>query len=131
MKIADIKLTGLTGGTVEGGWAEELTPEDNVQIPDLPGNPIITVSGGEHACKSLVSDEELESLGEMGRAVVEQKQIYLDSGRQFAPGEPGRRGGAHASLLRNCSMGGKNSSGRSSQGRWPLPWSRTVIQQRW
>src|SRR5436190_1398256 len=30
MKIADIKLTGLTGGTVEGGWAEELAPEDNV-----------------------------------------------------------------------------------------------------
>lgn len=31
MTIADIRLTGLTGGTVEGGWAEELTPEDNVQ----------------------------------------------------------------------------------------------------
>jgi L-alanine-DL-glutamate epimerase-like enolase superfamily enzyme len=30
MKIADIRLTGLSGGTVEGGWAEELTPEDNV-----------------------------------------------------------------------------------------------------
>ncbi|MBN9122117.1 MAG: mandelate racemase/muconate lactonizing enzyme family protein [Planctomycetes bacterium] len=30
MKIADVRLTGLTGGTVEGGWAEELTPEDNV-----------------------------------------------------------------------------------------------------
>ena len=30
MKIADVKLTGLSGGTVEGGWAEELTPEDNV-----------------------------------------------------------------------------------------------------
>ncbi len=30
MKIADIRFTGLTGGTVEGGWAEELTPEDNV-----------------------------------------------------------------------------------------------------
>ena len=30
MKIADIKFTGLTGGTVEGGWAEELAPEDNV-----------------------------------------------------------------------------------------------------
>src|SRR5436305_14767491 len=30
MKIADIRLTGLTGGTVEGGWAEELAPEDNV-----------------------------------------------------------------------------------------------------
>jgi len=30
MKIADIRLTGLSGGTVEGGWAEELAPEDNV-----------------------------------------------------------------------------------------------------
>lgn len=30
MKIVDVRLTGLTGGTVEGGWAEELTPEDNV-----------------------------------------------------------------------------------------------------
>jgi L-alanine-DL-glutamate epimerase-like enolase superfamily enzyme len=30
MKIAELRLTGLTGGTVEGGWAEELTPEDNV-----------------------------------------------------------------------------------------------------
>jgi len=28
--IADIRITGLCGGTVEGGWAEELTPEDNV-----------------------------------------------------------------------------------------------------
>ncbi|HVK17512.1 MAG TPA: mandelate racemase/muconate lactonizing enzyme family protein [Fimbriiglobus sp.] len=30
MTIADLRLTGLTGGTVEGGWAEELVPEDNV-----------------------------------------------------------------------------------------------------
>ena len=30
MKIADIRLTGLSGGTVEGGWADELTPEDNI-----------------------------------------------------------------------------------------------------
>ncbi|MBN9518278.1 mandelate racemase/muconate lactonizing enzyme family protein [bacterium] len=30
MKITDIRLTGLRGGTVEGGWAAELTPEDNV-----------------------------------------------------------------------------------------------------
>jgi D-galactarolactone cycloisomerase len=30
MKIAEIRITGLSGGTVEGGWAEELTPEDNV-----------------------------------------------------------------------------------------------------
>src|SRR5205809_2440080 len=30
MKIADLRLTGLAGGTVEGGWAEELTPADNI-----------------------------------------------------------------------------------------------------
>lgn len=30
MKIADVRLTGLCGGTVEGGWAEELVPEDNI-----------------------------------------------------------------------------------------------------
>src|SRR6476620_10596905 len=30
MKIADIRLTGLSGGTVEGGWAEELEPADNI-----------------------------------------------------------------------------------------------------
>src|SRR5947208_16354261 len=30
MNIADLRLTGLTGGTVEGGWAEELVPEDNI-----------------------------------------------------------------------------------------------------
>jgi L-alanine-DL-glutamate epimerase-like enolase superfamily enzyme len=30
MRIADLRLTGLTGGTVEGGWADELVPADNV-----------------------------------------------------------------------------------------------------
>src|SRR5438874_8121509 len=30
MKIADIRLTGLAGGTVEGGWTEELTPEEEI-----------------------------------------------------------------------------------------------------
>ena len=30
MKVVDLRLTGLAGGTVEGGWAEELAPADNV-----------------------------------------------------------------------------------------------------
>ncbi|HMF16292.1 MAG TPA: mandelate racemase/muconate lactonizing enzyme family protein [Gemmataceae bacterium] len=30
MKITDIRLTGLSGGTVEGGWADELKPEDDI-----------------------------------------------------------------------------------------------------
>src|ERR1041385_4084077 len=30
MKITSIQITGLAGGTVEGGWADELKPEDDV-----------------------------------------------------------------------------------------------------
>src|SRR5256885_14922588 len=30
MTIADLRLTGLAGGTVEGGGAEELKPDDNL-----------------------------------------------------------------------------------------------------
>ena len=30
MKIIDIRLTGLAGGTAEGGWTEELTPEEDI-----------------------------------------------------------------------------------------------------
>src|SRR5215210_3749319 len=30
MKIADLRLTGLAGATVEGGWAQELEPQDNI-----------------------------------------------------------------------------------------------------
>src|SRR5947208_4486415 len=30
MKITDLRITGLAGGTVEGGWADELKPEDDV-----------------------------------------------------------------------------------------------------
>src|SRR5206468_881548 len=30
MTITDLRLTGLAGGTVEGGWAEELVPDDNI-----------------------------------------------------------------------------------------------------
>src|SRR5438045_57678 len=30
MKIVDIRLTGLTGGTVDGGWPEDFKPEDDL-----------------------------------------------------------------------------------------------------
>jgi D-galactarolactone cycloisomerase len=46
MKIADLRLTGLTGGTVEGGWAEELVPEDNI-----------------HTIVEVVTDEGLVGIG--------------------------------------------------------------------
>src|SRR5437667_909921 len=30
MKIVDVRCTGLAGGTVEGGWVDDLKPEDDV-----------------------------------------------------------------------------------------------------
>jgi D-galactarolactone cycloisomerase len=46
MKIADIRLTSLAGATVEGGWAEELVPEDNL-----------------HSIVEVVTDEGLIGIG--------------------------------------------------------------------
>ncbi len=55
MKIVDIRLTGLSGGTVEGGWADELKPEDDI-------NTIVEV----------VTDEGLIGVGSAmtGKALV-------------------------------------------------------------
>jgi L-alanine-DL-glutamate epimerase-like enolase superfamily enzyme len=30
MKITDVRLTGLSGGTVEGGWVDDLKPEEDI-----------------------------------------------------------------------------------------------------
>src|SRR5688572_14646814 len=46
MKIVDIKITGLAGGTVEGGWADELKPEDDV-----------------HTIVEVITDEGLTGVG--------------------------------------------------------------------
>ena len=56
MKIADLRLTGLAGGTVEGGWAEELKPEDNL-----------------HTIVEVITDEGLVGIGSAmtSRALVE------------------------------------------------------------
>jgi D-galactarolactone cycloisomerase len=46
MKIADLRLTGLAGGTVEGGWAAELKPDDNL-----------------HTVVEVITDEGLVGIG--------------------------------------------------------------------
>jgi len=55
MKIVDVRLTGLSGGTVEGGWADELKPEDDI-------NTVVEV----------ISDEGLVGVGSAmtGKALV-------------------------------------------------------------
>src|SRR5271168_2292214 len=55
MKITDIRITGLAGGTVEGGWADELKPEDDVHtiVEVLTDEGLIGV-GGAFTSKALV-----------------------------------------------------------------------------
>jgi len=69
MKIVDVRLTGLAGGTVEGGWAEELTPQDNI-------NTVVEV----------ITDEGLVGIGSAmtSKALVEASVQLL---RPFLIGE--------------------------------------------
>lgn len=54
--IADVRLTGLAGVTVEGGWTEELTPQDNVHtlVEVLDGDGRVGV-GSVFTSKDLVA----------------------------------------------------------------------------
>src|SRR5256885_16743194 len=55
MKISDIKITGLAGGTVEGGWADELKPEDDVHtIVEVLTDDGLVGLGSVYTSKALV-----------------------------------------------------------------------------
>jgi L-alanine-DL-glutamate epimerase-like enolase superfamily enzyme len=55
MKIADIRITGLRGGTVEGGWADELAPEDDVHtIVEILTDDGLSGVGSVFTSKALV-----------------------------------------------------------------------------
>src|SRR5437764_3723869 len=56
MKITDIRITGLAGGTVEGGWADELKPEDDVHtiVEVLTDEGLIGI-GSVFTSKALVA----------------------------------------------------------------------------
>src|SRR5260370_28962534 len=55
MKITQIKITGLAGGTVEGGWADELKPEDDVHtIIEVLTDEGLTGVGSAFTSKALV-----------------------------------------------------------------------------
>src|SRR5688500_5481588 len=55
MKIVDIRITGLAGGTVEGGWADELKPEDDVHtIVEVLTDEGLTGVGSVFTSKALV-----------------------------------------------------------------------------
>ena len=55
MKITNLRITGLAGGTVEGGWADELKPEDDVHtIVEVLTDEGLTGVGSAFTSKALV-----------------------------------------------------------------------------
>src|SRR5438094_556727 len=62
MKIVDVRITGLSGGTVEGGWVDDLKPEEDI-------NTIIEV----------LTDEGLVGLGSAmtSKALIEASMKLL------------------------------------------------------
>jgi D-galactarolactone cycloisomerase len=56
MKIVEIKLTGLAGGTVEGGWVEDLKPGDDLHtIVEINSDEGLTGIGSVYTSKALVA----------------------------------------------------------------------------
>src|SRR5256885_12346962 len=54
MKIVDVRLTGLTGGTVDGGWPEDFRPEDDLHtILDVSTDEGLTGVGSVFTSKAL------------------------------------------------------------------------------
>src|SRR5689334_21871117 len=55
MKITDIHSTGLVGGTVEGGWVEDLKPEDDLNtIIEVRTDEGLVGIGSAMTSKSLI-----------------------------------------------------------------------------
>src|SRR5437762_3680932 len=56
MKIVDVRITGLAGGTVEGGWADELKPEDDLHtIVEVLTDEGLTGIGSTYTSKALTA----------------------------------------------------------------------------
>src|SRR5215469_12724486 len=64
MKITDVRIIGLAGGTVEGGWVDDLKPEDDV-----------------HTIVEVLTDEGLTGVGSVftGRGLTEAAVRLLKS----------------------------------------------------
>lgn len=90
MKIVDIRLTGLAGGTVEGGWANDLKPEDDLNtVVEVISDEGLTGVGSAMTGKALV-DAALrllrpvligERADEPARVTEKLRQSYFWQGR--------------------------------------------------
>jgi L-alanine-DL-glutamate epimerase-like enolase superfamily enzyme len=65
MKITEVRVTGLAGGTVEGGWAEDLKPEDDINtVLEVQTDEGLVGVGSAMTSKALV-EASLKLLGPM------------------------------------------------------------------
>jgi L-alanine-DL-glutamate epimerase-like enolase superfamily enzyme len=56
MKIIDVRITGLSGGTVEGGWANDLKPEDDLNtLIEVQTDEGLTGIGSAMTSKALIA----------------------------------------------------------------------------
>src|SRR5437588_1448157 len=55
MKITDLRITGLAGGTVEGGWVDDLKPEEDINtIVEVLTDEGLTGIGSAMTSKALI-----------------------------------------------------------------------------
>src|SRR5437870_1231303 len=55
MKIVDVRITGLSGGTVEGGWVDDLKPEEDINtIMEVLSDEGLVGIGSAMTSKALV-----------------------------------------------------------------------------
>src|SRR5438874_12665745 len=55
MKIAELRITGLSGGTVEGGWVDDLKPEEDINtIIEVVTDEGVVGVGSAMTSKALV-----------------------------------------------------------------------------
>src|SRR5436853_5983855 len=56
MKIAELRITGLSGGTVEGGWVDDLKPEEDINtIVEVLTDEDLTGIGSAMTSKALIA----------------------------------------------------------------------------
>jgi L-alanine-DL-glutamate epimerase-like enolase superfamily enzyme len=90
MKITDVLLTGLAGGTVEGGWVDDLKPEDDIHtIVEVLTDEGLSGVGSAYTSKALVEAAVRllrplligERADEPARVTEKLRQSYFWQGR--------------------------------------------------
>src|SRR5262250_2783115 len=90
MEITDVRITGLAGGTVEGGWVDDLKPEDDIHtIVEVLTDEGLSGVGSTYTSKALTEGAVRllrplligERADEPARVTEKLRQSYFWQGR--------------------------------------------------